>query len=94
MLKTLIMVEIRVRIGQLFLERKFCRLLIAVPLRVWLQYIWPPKIEFGQMLKFVRKWPMTDIISSTVLIYMCNLAFNFEVLYTANGPTKVAYFSS
>ena len=44
-----------------FLENPtFCRLLIAVPLKMYSKHGRPKWILVGQMVKLVRKWPMAN----------------------------------
>jgi len=55
------MVEIKVRnLSAIFEDRAFCRLLIAIPLKMHSKIGQPKWILVGQMLKLVRKWPMAN----------------------------------
>ena len=47
-------------VGRFFEDRTFCRLLIAIPLKMYSKFGQPKWILVGQMLKLVRKWPMAN----------------------------------
>ena len=47
-------------VGHIIENRTFCRLLIAVPLKIYSRFGRPKLILVGQMFKLVGKWPMAD----------------------------------
>ena len=47
-------------VGRFFENQTFCRLLIAVPLKMYSKFGRPKWILVSQMLKLVGKWPMAS----------------------------------
>jgi len=59
-------------VGHFFEDRTFCRLLIAIPLKMYSKIGW---ILVGQMLKLFIKWPMTNCYFYHCFLYALTIMF-------------------